>query len=611
MSKKAKAVSNFKYQATTTLPKIGNIQTEWDLRALYYESKKDPKIEQDIVATETAYVAFTKKWQKKDFTTNPKILLQALTEKEALAALPQASRPSRYFSFRQVLDTNDDYATKQLALLHRRFKKIGDQMLFFPLTLGQLPRKTKKNLLAAPELTHFHYYLERLFIEASHHLSEAEEKIINLKSRQSYGMWTDMTEKIIGNRSVVWSGGELPISEALNTIETLPSKQKPKLWALIMVQMEQIAEVAEHEFNAIVSDVRTEDELRGYKKPYSATAIGYEDTEKSIESLVDAVSTKGFALSRKFYKLKAKYHGVEALEYSQKYDTIGQELHIDYSQAVDICRDVFYGLKSEYGKIFDEMLVGGQIDVFPKKGKQGGAFMSAQVSQPTQVKLNHLSDFKSLETLAHEMGHAIHSERSKMLTPFYEGHSTVTAETASTLFENLVFDAVYQQATDAQKTVLLHDRITRDISTIQRQIAFFNLELDIHHTIHIAGAMSKEEFRAMTQKHLKAYLGPAVNVVERDGYSFAYIPHLRYGFYVYTYSFGLLMSTIMSTKYKEDNRYIEQIDQFLTAGASDNVANIFKSIGIHTTKADTFTQALKSQETDINRFAQLVKKTNR
>jgi len=607
MSKKAKAVSNFKYQATTTLPKIGNIQTEWDLRALYYESKKDPKIEQDIVATETAYVAFTKKWQKKDFTTNPKILLQALTEKEALAALPQASRPSRYFSFRQVLDTNDDYATKQLALLHRRFKKIGDQMLFFPLTLGQLPRKTKKNLLAAPELTHFHYYLERLFIEASHHLSEAEEKIINLKSRQSYGMWTDMTEKIIGNRSVVWSGGELPISEALNTIETLPSKQKPKLWALIMVQMEQIAEVAEHEFNAIVSDVRTEDELRGYKKPYSATAIGYEDTEKSIESLVDAVSTKGFALSRKFYKLKAKYHGVEALEYSQKYDTIGQELHIDYSQAVDICRDVFYGLKSEYGKIFDEMLVGGQIDVFPKKGKQGGAFMSAQVSQPTQVKLNHLSDFKSLETLAHEMGHAIHSERSKMLTPFYEGHSTVTAETASTLFENLVFDAVYQQATDAQKTVLLHDRITRDISTIQRQIAFFNLELDIHHTIHIAGAMSKEEFRAMTQKHLKAYLGPAVNVVERDGYSFAYIPHLRYGFYVYTYSFGLLMSTIMSTKYKEDNRYIEQIDQFLTAGASDNVANIFKSIGIHTTKADTFTQALKSQETDINRFAQLVR----
>ena len=233
--------------------------------------------------------------------------------------------------------------------------------------------------------------------------------------------------------------------------------------------------------------------------------------------------------------------------------------------------------------------------------------MSAEVGLPTQVELNHVSNFKSLETLAHEMGHAIHAERSKQRTTFYEGHSTVTAETASTLFENLVFDVVYKQASVAQKTVLLHDRITRDIATIQRQIAFFNLELDIHNTINKQGAMSKEEFRKMTQKHLKTYLGPAVTVNEADGYSFVSIPHLRYGFYVYTYAFGLLMSTIMATKYKEDNSYIQQIDQFLTAGASDNVANIFKSIGIDTTKADTFTKALKAQEADINTFAKLVK----
>lgn len=596
----------FVYKPTQQLPKLKSVKKQWDLKKLYYRSDKDPRIEADLKKVEKAYKVFIKKWMTTDFVSDAKVLKKALAEKETLISLPEMHTCSRYFSFRMVLNTNDDYANKQLSLLHRRFIKLTDESLFFTLTLGSLPKSRQKELLADPALAHFRYYLEKLFTEGAYHLTEDQEKIINLKSRQSNQMWTEMTKKIISNRELKWASKSMSVNEAVSILETLPSKQKPKLWKLIMEQMESIAEVAEHEFNAIITDVRTEDTLRGYKKPYSATAIEYEDTEKSIESLIQAVGTKGFALSKKFYKLKAKFHGVDALDYSQKYDSIGREINLDFAQAVEICRDVFYGLKTEYGEIFDRMLENGQIDVFPKKGKQAGAFMSNQVNQPTQVMLNHVSDFKSLETLAHEMGHAIHSERSKQLTPLYEGHSITTAETASTLFENLIFDAVFSQASTSQQTVLLHDRITRDIATIQRQIAFFNLELDIHNTVNEQGAATKEDFRKMTQKHLKTYLGPAVTVDKEDGYSFVAIPHLRYGFYVYTYAFGLLMSTIMANKYKEDNAYIEKIDAFLSAGASDTVANIFKSIGIDTTQADTFTQALKAQEADIDTFEKLV-----
>ena len=157
-----------------------------------------------------------------------------------------------------------------------------------------------------------------------------------------------------------------------------------------MKEMEQISEVAEHEFNAIITDVRTEDARRGYQKPYSATAIGYEDSEKSIENLVSAVSTEGFKLSRKFYKLKAAYHKKKQLHYTEKYSSIGQAPEIPFTQAVEICRDVFYGIKPDYGEIFDEMLEGGQIDVYPKPGKRGGAFMSDQTGHPIHVFLNHL-----------------------------------------------------------------------------------------------------------------------------------------------------------------------------------------------------------------------------
>lgn len=600
--------NQFTYKPKQKLPKLSSLKTEWDLKTLYYKNENDPQIEKDLQKTENSYRNFAKKWRKKEFTKNVKLLKQALTEKENLLGMPEATRPARYFSFRSVLDANDAIAEKHLALISRRLRKVSDLVIFFNLSLGAIAKQTQKELLANPELKHFKYYLEQIFSNARYQLNEDQEKIINLKSRQSHSAWIDMTEKLISSRSVIWKKKEIPLAEAMESLETLPSKEKPKLWQVIISEMENLSEVAVHEFNAIITDVRTEDELRGYKKPYSATALAYEDTEKSIENLVTTVSDQGFQLSQKFYKLKAQYHGKDKIHYSQKYDPIGEEVKLPFKQAVEICRDVFYGVKEEYGKIFDNMLSHGQIDVWPRKGKRPGAFMSDSTGHPVHVMLNHTNDFRSLETLAHEMGHAIHAHRSALNTPLYDGHSITTAETASTLFENLVFDAIFEVATNNQKEILLHDRLTRDIATIQRQISFFNCELEIHQTIEKNGAMTKEELRDTMYRHLKSYLGPAVDIDKSDGYSFVYIPHLRFGFYVYTYTFGMLMSSLMAKKYQQDKSYVNEIDKFLTSGSAMNVQDIFKSIDINISKQDTFKKALESHEADIKQFEALVKR---
>ncbi len=596
---------SFDYRAVNTIPKLGKYKLEWDLKGIYYKSAKDPRIESDLKSAEAAYADFAKKWSDKDLADGT-ILLKALTEYESLAGMPAVTRPGRYFSFRKCLNVNDAEADRALALMSKRLRQASDQILFFTLKLGKLPTPEQKRLLKEDALKHFRYFLERIFEGAKHDLSEPEERIIRLKARQSSGMWHEAVEKILSNRKIIFKGKELHLPEAIETIDLLSVKDRVKLWDLIIKELKQISEVAEHEMNAIISDARGEDELRGFKKPYSATALSYEHDEKSIENLVATVSKEGFELSQKFYKLKAKYHGVKSLHYTEKYRSIGQELDISFEEAMEICRDVFYGLKVEYGEIFDKMLSNGQIDVFPKKGKQGGAFMSDQTGHPVHVFLNHVPNFKSLETLAHEMGHAIHASRSAQNSPLYDGHSIVTAETASTLFENLVFEAIYAQVNEKDKLTLLHDRITRDIATIQRQIACFNCELEYHRTITERGAMANDEFREIMVKHLKSYLGPGVDVSSDDGYTYVYWSHLRYGFYVYSYTFGLLMSTLMSQSYKTDKSYIKQLDKFLSAGSSDTVVNIFKSIGIDTTKENTFKEALKNQAADIATFEKLI-----
>jgi oligoendopeptidase F len=221
--------------------------------------------------------------------------------------------------------------------------------------------------------------------------------------------------------------------------------------------------------------------------------------------------------------------------------------------------------------------------------------------------LNHTDTFKALETLAHEMGHAIHATRSATNTPLYDGHSIVTAETASTLFENLVFDALLDAADPTTRHILLHDKITRDIATVERQIAFFNCELEIHETIHRQGAMTHAELKAVMYRHLQSYLGKAVHLDPIDGASYVYIPHLRYGFYVYSYTFGHLMSSVIAARFKEDASYRKEIDIFLTAGSSDTVNNIFKRIGIMTSKPETFHEALGRHARDIREFERFVK----
>lgn len=608
MSKKKQTIKTktFAYTPTQNLPKLGKIKTVWDLAHHYYSSEKDPQIEKDVIKTEKAYAAFAKKYKGKDFTSTAGKLLAALNEYEKLAAMPEAAKAGRYFAFRHELDAKDAVAEKRGNLLDDRLTKAGNLVIFFSLIVGKIPHKKQKEYLADASLAKYHYYLSRVFLEAKHTLSEAEERILSLRSSTSYGMWVSGTSKILSNRTIVWKEKSIAIPEALEQIEMEKSAQKQKLWDLILDQMESIAEVAENEFNAIVTHKKVSDELRSYSEPYSATIESYENNEKAVMALVEAISTKGFDLSKKFYQLKAKYHKKAKIPYVNKYDSIGTLPEIPFEEAVIICRDVFYGLKKEYGEIFDRMLTDGSIDVYARKGKRGGAFMSAAVNMPTFVFLNHTSNFKSLETLAHEMGHAIHAERSKAQPTIYQEFSTVTAETASTLFEQLVGDAILAQASEKDARIFLHDKIARDIATIQRQIAFFNFELDVHRAVREHGAVTKEELQQKMQKHLSAYLGPAIDVTLRDGASYVYIPHFRYGFYVYSYSYGILMSSIMARRFKADPAYIKEIDQFLRAGGTDTVENIFKSIGIDATKTETFIESLSSLEKDINAFGKLV-----
>lgn len=601
MSKKVNPTQNktFSYTPEAKLPKLKKYPTRWDMKGLYYTSVDDPQIEADMKFTEEGYAKFAKKYRHSDFTKNPATLLKALQDNNKLDENPRYAKPLRYLMLLTALDSGNEKARKKLNLLSARQVKAYNKLIFFALELGKISKSQQKKFLSDPRLSGYKYALTKLFASAKHQLTESEEKIILQLNNCSYDMWVEAIEKMLGQRSIKFKGKTIPVNAAFAQIDQLPNRERDKFWKLTMQAIDPLKEMVEHELTAIVTKKKISDELRGYQKPYSAAVLDHEDDEKSVEALIEAVSTRGFALSKKFYKLKAKLLDKETITYAERNARIGTQLQVPFGVATDMCRDVFYSVNPEYGIIFDRLLTNGQIDVYPAPGKRGGAFCSGDVGQPTHVFLNHTDTMRSVETYAHEMGHAIHTERSKVQLPQYQGYSTTTAETASTLFEGLLMERLLGQASDSQKKTLLHDKIAGDIATIQRQITFHNFELEMHTMVRENGGITHPELNNLMQKHLKAYCGPGMIIDELDGNSYIYISHFRYGFYVYTYTFGILMSSLMTQKFMENPNYSDEIDAFLTAGGSDTVANIFKSIGINTKKIETFERGLDKMAAEI------------
>ena len=585
------------------------IKTEWDL-TLLYKNQKDPQIEADIVAIEKACDSFAKKYEnKKSYTTDKKALLESIKDYEKLLDTTGSAKPLIYFHFLKDIKGSDSTLDSALNKLNDRFTKSNNKTLFYMLDLGKIETSLQNDIKKDPVFSNYKYFLELTWLHSKHQLSESEEKILNLKSLTSRGLWVRESQKLLSSQTVMYKGKSMGIAEAVQLVPELPIKESRELNKKVIEVIKNISHFAEAEMNAIVTDKKINDELRGYKNPYSATILGYQNDEKNIEFLIDIV-TKYFHLTHRFYKLKAKALNLKSLEAPEIPRSIGKfKKEYSFVESVDLVKKAFGGVKKEYVDIFESYLNNGQIDVYPKKGKKGGAYCWSGYNRPTYVFLNHTNSFNSVTTLAHEMGHAIHGEYSKKQPILYDGHTISVAEVASTLFENFAFEELFKTLSDKEKMIALHDKLQDSVSTIFRQVAAFNFEKELHTRIREEGYLSKENIAKVMRKHLESYIGKAVKITDDDGYIFVRWSHFRRFFYVYSYAYGELVSRALYQKYKEDNTFIEKINEFLSAGESMSPENIFKSIGIDVSHPDFFEGGLKSIEKEIDEFEKLLKQS--
>ncbi len=560
----------------------------WNLTPLF-ESDNDPRIEKALRTVERKGYEFIDKWKpRKDYLRDPAVMRRALDEYESWSRnYGTDGSAGYYFSLRTQQDRNDPGLKARFNKIEEFSRRVQNDIQFFYLRIGKIPRRTQSKFLEYPPLKKYRHFLERIFAESRFLLSEPEERILNLKAATSYSNWIKMTSGFLAEEegTIVLEKGakqRKTFSEILSLMNSRKKETRDSAAKAFNGMLKRHVKVAEAEINSILANKKVDDELRGIARPDLARHISDDIDSEIVDALIKAVTDR-FPVSRCFYRLKARLMGVKRLKYHERnveYGDISREY--PYREAVSLVLKVFRNLDVKFADILEGYIRNGQMDVYPKKGKAGGAFCTHHlITHPTYVLLNHTGKLHDVLTLAHELGHGINNElvREKQNALNF-GTPLSTAEVASTFMEDFVLQEILKRADDELRLSIMMAKLNDDVSTIFRQVACYSFEQELHRQFRQTGYLSKEEIGTLFRKHMAAYMGDAVAQSPGSENWWVYWSHIRTFFYVYSYAGGLLISKSLQHSVKEDPSFIRKVKVFLSAGLSDSPKNIFGHLGI-------------------------------
>ncbi len=336
--------------------------------------------------------------------------------------------------------------------------------------------------------------------------------------------------------------------------------------------------------------------VRKYENTLEAALDSTEVPQSVYHSLIEAVHANMDKMYR-YVELRKKLLKVDELHYYDLYAPMVSDVQmkITYDEAKEMVLNAVKPLGDSYVELMKKGLTGGWIDVYENEGKCSGAY-SAGASVHPYVLLNHTDDLQSAFTLAHEMGHALHSYYSNENQPtVYSDYEIFVAEVASTFNEALLMQYLLKTTEDKkQKAYLINYFLEQFRTTLYRQTMFAEFELKINEAQAAGEAITSDYLCELYGSLNKLYFGEAITHDEEINYEWARIPHFYYNYYVYQYSTGFAAAIALSQRVlnggeAEINDYIG----FLKGGNSKTPVDLLKGAGVDMTDPKVVSDALK------------------
>ncbi|MDQ0351785.1 oligoendopeptidase F [Alkalibacillus filiformis] len=348
---------------------------------------------------------------------------------------------------------------------------------------------------------------------------------------------------------------------------------------------------------------------RNYNSAREAALDKNNIPEKVYDNLVDAVNERLSSLHR-YMDLKKKALGVDELHMYDIYTPlVDEKIKVTIDEAKDYVLKGLEPLGEEYTSIVQQGYEERWIDWLETKGKRSGAYSSGGYLTNPYILMNWQDNVDNLFTLAHELGHSLHSYYTrKYQEPRYGDYSIFVAEVASTANEALLNDYLLKTLDEKKKRLyLLNNFLEGFRGTVFRQTMFAEFEHEIHQRDQNGEALTAEKLTEIYYNLNKKYFGDEVHVDEAIGLEWARIPHFYMGYYVYQYSTGYSAATALAAKILEEGEpAVERFKDFLKAGSSEDPIDVLKKAGVDMTTKAPILEALDVFEQKLDEFEALL-----
>ena len=459
------------------------------------------------------------------------------------------------------------------------------------------------------DLKQYKIYFEMILNEKPHILSKEVESVLASVSdclgapESIYSMLTnsDMTFGEIVDES----GRKVELTEGnyISFIKSKDRKVREAAFKLLFGTYKKYENTLATSLTSSIKNFVFESKTRKYNssleaslKPNNIPVEVYYNALKTVDENMDAL--------HRYVRIKKKLLNLEEIHMYDLYVPVIEckKEHLEYKDAISLVEEGLKPLGKEYLDIFNEGINEGWIDVYENKGKRSGAYSWGSYDTMPYVLLNYNYELNDASTLAHEMGHSIHSYYTRKTQPYiYGDYSLFCAEVASTTNEILLIHHLIEKETDKNKKLyLINQELEQIRTTVFRQLMFAEFELKTHEAIENGESLTSEVLCKMWKDINIKYFGEDMNVDEEISIEWARIPHFYSDFYVYQYATGYAAaSSFANSILSKGEEAVEKYKGFLKAGGSMYPMDTLKMAGVDMTTS-------KPLKDTLDRFNELL-----
>jgi len=553
-----------------------------------YPSVDGPEMKRDFEAMEKKVAAFEKMRSLLTDSISSKDFFAVVHSLEEIYAL--ATKLGGFAELSFAGDTQSQAAMTLVAQTQQVLSETENSILFFGLWWKDLSDENADRLMQ--DSGDLLYWLAEMRHFKPHTLSEAEEKIVNTKNVTGVNalntLYDTITNRYTFKVEVEGETKELTRGELMMYVRQHDADLRAKAYQELYRVYGNDSAILGQMYQTIVRDWHNEEmDMRHFSSPMSARNLGNDLPDEVIDTLL-WVSEQNTAIFQRFFNLKAHLLGLKKLRRYDIYAPIAKSDKLfDFKKATEKVFSSFREFDPRFEELARRVFTEDHLDSEVRKGKQGGAFCATILPNMTPwVLLNFQGKAEDVSTMAHELGHSIHSMLASDHSLFTQHACLPLAETASTFGEMMLVDRLLSEETDeGVRRDLLFRQIDDAYATIQRQ-AFFALFEKKAHQMVIDGA-SVDEMAEAYLANLKEQFGDAVEVSDEFKWEWVSIPHIYHTpFYVYAYAFGQLLVFALYKQFKaEGDSFKPKYIKLLSAGGSEAPVKVLLDAGIDISQA--------------------------